>query len=151
MVFEEAVVIHGIEAMCASPNGIEAKCVNPRWRPNPEIDCLYYVTNMFLYYVKNETNYTNYIIIQILKLYKLYYVTDERQISIKYWHEESLIENYQKRHQCSVWYIESQQIQQAFPLGKECVTLGHSNFYPHSRNGKPDSKPLLFSIHTFEN
>ena len=28
MVFEEAVVTHGIEAKCASP----------RWRPNPEID-----------------------------------------------------------------------------------------------------------------
>ena len=38
MVFEEAVVIHGIEAKCASPNGIEAKCASPRWRPNPEID-----------------------------------------------------------------------------------------------------------------
>ena len=38
MVFEEAVVIHGIEATCASPNGIEAKCASPRWRPNPEID-----------------------------------------------------------------------------------------------------------------
>ena len=38
MVFEEAVVIHGIQATCASPNGIEAKCASPRWRPNPEID-----------------------------------------------------------------------------------------------------------------
>ena len=38
MVFEEAVVIHGIEATCASPNEIEAKCASPRWRPNPEID-----------------------------------------------------------------------------------------------------------------
>ena len=40
MVFEEAVVTHGIEATCASPNGIEAtrKCASPRWRPNPEID-----------------------------------------------------------------------------------------------------------------
>ena len=38
MVFEEAVVIHGIEATCASPNGIEAKCASPKWRPNPEID-----------------------------------------------------------------------------------------------------------------
>ena len=38
MVFEEAVVIHGIEATCASPNGIEAKCASPRWRPKPEID-----------------------------------------------------------------------------------------------------------------
>ena len=28
MVFEEAVVTHGIEA----------KCTSPRWRPNPEID-----------------------------------------------------------------------------------------------------------------
>ena len=38
MVFEEAVVTHGIEATCASPNGIEAKHASPRWRPNPEID-----------------------------------------------------------------------------------------------------------------
>ena len=38
MVFEEAVVTHGIEATCASPNRIEAKCASPRWRPNPEID-----------------------------------------------------------------------------------------------------------------
>ena len=38
MVFVEAVVIHGIEATCASPNRIEAKCASPRWRPNPEID-----------------------------------------------------------------------------------------------------------------
>ena len=38
MVFEEAVVIHGIEATWASPDGIEAKCTSPRWRPNPEID-----------------------------------------------------------------------------------------------------------------
>ena len=38
MVFEEAVVTHGIEATCACPNGIEAKCASPRWRPNPEID-----------------------------------------------------------------------------------------------------------------
>ena len=29
---------HRIEATCASPNGIEAKCASPRWRPNPEID-----------------------------------------------------------------------------------------------------------------
>ena len=38
MVFEEAVVTHRIEATCASPNGIEAKCASLRWRPNPEID-----------------------------------------------------------------------------------------------------------------
>ena len=38
MVFEEAVVTHGIEDTCVSPNGIEAKCASPRWRPNPEID-----------------------------------------------------------------------------------------------------------------
>ena len=38
MVFEEAVVTHGIEATFASSNGIEAKCASPRWRPNPEID-----------------------------------------------------------------------------------------------------------------
>ena len=31
-------VTHGIEATCASPDGIEAKCARPRWRPNPEID-----------------------------------------------------------------------------------------------------------------
>ena len=31
-------VTHGIEATCASPNGIEAKFASPRWRPNPEID-----------------------------------------------------------------------------------------------------------------
>ena len=31
-------VTHGIEATCASPNGIEAKWAYPRWRPNPEID-----------------------------------------------------------------------------------------------------------------
>ena len=38
MVLEEAVVTHGIEATRASPNGIEAKCASPRWRPNSEID-----------------------------------------------------------------------------------------------------------------
>ena len=38
MAFEEAVVTHGIEATCASLNGIEAKCASPRWRPSPEID-----------------------------------------------------------------------------------------------------------------